>query len=142
MEKHKKQYQENRNKLTTGQKKEHFTNQVEQLQHNSRLLWKTVNDIIKLKKTKTTQYIRLKDENKNFIENPVHVSNIFNKYFSSIETNMANKINPTKNTKTKPTSLICTTINSFFLQPSSVEEISRELTNLDLSKSARSHNPP
>ena len=57
MEKHKKQYQKYRNKLTryrTGQKK-HFTNQIEQSQHNSRLLWKTTNDIIKLKKNRTGQ---------------------------------------------------------------------------------------
>ena len=145
MEKHKKQYQKYRNKLThiiEQAKKKHFTNQVEQSQHNSRLLWKTVNDIIKLKKTKSSHHIRLKDENKNLIENPVHVSNIFNKYFSSIGTNMANKINPTKNTKTTPTSLISTTINSFFLQPISVEEVLHELRNLDPSKSTRSDNPP
>ena len=55
---------------------------------------------------------------------------------------MANKINPTKNTKTIPTSLICTTINSFFLQPISVEEVSHELTNLDPLKSTRSDNLP
>ena len=66
-------------------KKKHFTNQIEQSQHNSGLLWKTVNDIVKLKKTKSSHHIRLEDENKNLIENPVHVSNIFNKYFSSIE---------------------------------------------------------
>ena len=54
---------------------------------------------------------------------------------------MANKIKPTKNTKTKPTSLICTTINSFFLQPISLE-VSHELTNLDPSKGTRSDNPP
>ena len=51
-------------------------------------------------------------------------------------------INPTKNTKTSPSSLICTTINSFFLQPISVEEVFRELTNLDPSKSTQSDNPP
>ena len=71
-------------------------NQIEQSQHNSGLLWKTVNDIIKLKKTKSSHHIRLKDENKNLIENPVHVSNIFNKYFSSIGTNMAKKISLSK----------------------------------------------
>ena len=55
---------------------------------------------------------------------------------------MANKINPTKNTKTTPTSLICTTINSFFLQPISVEEVLHELRNLDPSKSTQSDNSP
>ena len=156
MEKHKKQYQKYRNKLThiiEQAKKKHFTNQDEQSQHNSILLWKTANDIIKLKKTKSTHHIRLKDENKNLIENPVHISNLLNmfnkhfssifnkylnKYFSSIGTNMANKINATKTT---PTSLICITINSLFLQPISVEEVFHELRNLDPSKSTRSDNP-
>ena len=55
---------------------------------------------------------------------------------------MANKINPTKNTKTTPTSLIGTKINSFFLQPISVEEVFHKLRNLDPSKSIRSDNPP
>ena len=44
---------------------------------------------------------------------------------------MANNINPTKNTKTTTTSLICTTINYFFLQPISVEEVFHESTNLE-----------
>ena len=53
---HKNEYQTYRNKLTHIMelaKKKHFTNQIEQSQHNSGLLWKTVNDIIKLKKTKS-----------------------------------------------------------------------------------------
>ena len=61
MEKHKKQYQKYKNKLIhiiALAKKKHFTNQVEQSQHNSRILWKTVNDIIKLKKTKSSHYIK------------------------------------------------------------------------------------
>ena len=60
MKKHKKQSQKYRNKLThitELAKKKHFTNQVERSQHNNRLLWKTVNDIIKLKKTKSTHHI-------------------------------------------------------------------------------------
>ena len=123
-------------------KKKHFTNQIEQSQHNSGLLWKTVNDIIKLKKTKSSHHIRLEDENKNLIENPVHVSNIFNKYFSSIGTNMAKKINLSLNTTTTPTLLICTSLKSFFLQTISIEEVSHELTTLDPSKSTQSDNPP
>ena len=55
---------------------------------------------------------------------------------------MANKIKPTKNTKITPTSLICTKLNSFFLQPISVEEVSHELTNLDSSKGSRFENLP
>ena len=50
---------------------------------------------------------------------------------------MANKINRSKNIKTTAASLICATINSFFLQPISVE-VFRKLTNLDRSKSTRS----
>ena len=60
MEKHKKQHQKYRNKLThiiKLSKKKQFIHQVEQSQNNSRLLWKTVNDIIKLKKIKSSYHI-------------------------------------------------------------------------------------
>ena len=67
---------------------------------------------------------------------------MFNKYFLSIGTNMAKKINSSKNTTTTPTSLICTSLKSFFLQPISIEELSHELTTLDPSKSTQSDNPP
>ena len=55
---------------------------------------------------------------------------------------MAKKKNLSKNITTTPTSLICTSLKSFFLQPISIEEVSHELTTLDPLKSTQSDNPP
>ena len=70
----------------------HYNTQINQVQHNSGLLWKTIKDIIKYKNTKQQDISILKDENDDLINNPQHMSNIFNEYFSNLRRNMASKI--------------------------------------------------
>ena len=67
-EQHKKEYRMYRNKLTHVKeqaKKLYFNKEIKLSQHNSGMLWKTVNNIIKHKQSKSLQNVNLKDDNEN-----------------------------------------------------------------------------
>ena len=67
-----------RNKLThikEQAKKLYFNQQIKESQHNTGLLWKTINDIISLKKIKAENNINITNEEGNFIANPQQKSN-------------------------------------------------------------------
>ena len=64
---------------------------------------KTIKDIIKYKNTKQQDITVLKDENDELTDNPQHMSNIFNEYFSNLGRNMASKI-PNLPSSQSPTS--------------------------------------
>ena len=77
------------------------------------------------------------------IDDSKEVSNKLNEFFSSIGANMANALqHPFSNSTLTSTSFIKSSKNSFFLEPITVEEVFRELKNLDLSKSTKSDSPP
>ena len=108
------------------------------------MLWKTINSIIKLKKSRTSnEILQLKDNENGIIENLHDISNEFNNYFSSLGKNMANKINQPNNNNTYKSNIhIKSSKNSFFLHLISIKEVLIELQNSDPSKSAPSYNPP
>ena len=84
-----------RNKLTHLKEKAkqlYYNTQINQVQHNSGLLWKTIKDITKYKNMKQQDITIIKDENDELIDNPQQMSNIFDKYFSNLGRNMASKI--------------------------------------------------
>ena len=144
---HKNEYRIYRNQLTHIKelaKQNYFCNQIEQTQHNSGLLWKTVNNLIKLKKNKTSNEIRqLKNLQNNIIEDPIQISNKLNTHFASLGKNMANRIKQPNNNKSKTLiTQIQSPKNSFFLHPISTEEVYNEIRNLNPAKSTPSHNPP
>ena len=135
-----------RNKLThikEQAKKLYFNQQIKESQHNTGLLWKTINNIISLKKIKAQNDINIMNEEGNFIANPLQKSNYFNNYFVSLGENMANKIHqPSSSCPFTETSLLHSSPNSFFLKPISIEEVLIELNNIDPAKSSNSDNPP
>ena len=111
------------------------------MQHNSGLLWKAIKDIIKYKNTKQQDITVLKDENDELTNNPQHMSNIFNEYFSNLGRNMASKI-PNLSSSQSPTSNLQTYNKSFFLKPISVEEVFNQIMYLNPLKSNQSNSPP
>ena len=64
----------------------YYNKEIEQSRHNSGLLWKNINSIIKLKKSRTSnEILQLKDNENGIIENLHDISNEFTNYFSSLE---------------------------------------------------------
>ena len=132
-----------RNKLTHLKKKAkqlYYYTQINQVQHNSGLLWKIIKDIIKYKNTKQQDITVLKDDNDELTDNPQHMSNIFNEYFSNLGRNKASKI-PNLSSQS-PTSNLQTYNKSFFLKPISVKEVFSQIMYLNPLKSTQSNSPP
>ena len=89
------EYRLYRNKLThikEQAKKLYHRNQVNEAQHNSSLIWKTINDIVTYKNTKSQSITSLKNEEGKLIQNTLLISDAFNEYFSQLGRKMANKL--------------------------------------------------
>ena len=134
-----------RNKLChiiEASKRNHFNSEINHFQHNPKKIWKTINNIISLKRNKSNILIKqLNDDNK-IIENPVDISNTFNNFFTNIGTNLSDKISPPQNScKISPISHIKTCKNTFFLQPITSSEIIDIIHNLNHKKSTKSDCP-
>ena len=87
-------------------KKQYFNNQVQNARHNSKLVWKTINDLVRYKKIRSQDITGLEFENDKIIENDSEISKAFNDYFATIGSNLANKIpEPSTNSCGKPCSV-------------------------------------
>ena len=135
-----------RNKLThikEQAKKLYFDEQIKQSQHNTGLLWKTINDIESLKKIKAQNDINITNDKGTFITDPLQKSNYFNDYFVSLSENMANKIHqPSSGCPFTETSLFHLSPNSFFLKPITNKEVLMQLNNIDPVINTNSDSPP
>ena len=133
-------YKQCMNKLTHEKekaKKVYYEKLISQNEHNSSLLWKTINDIVK-HKTKVNQKIpEIIDTDNNKISSLIQISNTFNNFFVNVGMNMANNISttPAPNNSEMITSHIKTPLQSFFLSPITEEEILMHLRDLNTSKS-------
>ena len=79
------EYRLYRNELTHVKeqaKKRYYSNQINEAQHNSGLIWKTINDIVTYKNTKSQSITSLKNEEGKLIQNPLLIADTFNEYFS------------------------------------------------------------
>ena len=133
-------YKKYRNKLTHIKefaKQQYYGDIIRQNQHNSGLMWKTINDIIKFKKKSLSIPLRMKDNNDEWTNSPLTISNSFNKYFTNIPQMLAEKIDqPPVNLDFSPPKLIQGVQHSFFLKPILVEEVVAHINNLNSSKSS------
>ena len=118
-------------------KQKYYGDLIKQTKHNSGLMWKTINDIIKYKK-KCSSLPLQKKYNDELINAPsaISIDNAFNEYFKNIPFLLAvNILEPSKNVNFSPTNLIQGPPNSYFLQTITVDEVLAHLTNLNSSKS-------
>ena len=139
------EYRWYRNKLTHVKeqaKKLYYSNQINEAQHNSGLIWKTINDIVTHKNTKSQSITSLKNEEGKLIQNPLLIADAFNEYFSQLGRKMANKLS-VPSTTFIATSLIPSSAKSFFfLKPISLDEVFHQLKSLNPAKSTKSDSPP
>ena len=122
-------------------KKLYYNNQISEAQHNSGLVWKTINDIVTNKNTKSQSITSLKNEEGKLIQNPLLIADTFNEYSSQLGRKMANKLSVPSTTFTA-TSLIPSSAKSFFLKPISLDEVFHQLKSLNPAKSTKSDSPP
>jgi len=101
-----------RNKLThikESAKRQYCQNMIKENKNNTAKLWKTINDIIKLKRTNNDEIPNKIIASEKESAQGAKKSNLFYKYFTNIGVTLASKI-------TKPNKLYCNIFNSKMLQ--------------------------
>ena len=107
---------------------------------NSRALWQVINEIIYSKKAyKTNSPSPLLVDNKT-ITNIPQMAEHFNQYFTSIGKNLQKRIPPTK--RQSSDYLKDSNQNSFFIQPTTAEEVKNIIMTLMSSKSTEPNSIP
>ena len=132
------QYKKYRNKLTHIKelaKKNYYEELVGKNSHDSGILWKTINDIVKFKRKSSSSPRQILTTNGK-TNSPAKISKGFNDYFTSIANSLAADIPIASNQHNcYPSSSISCALQSFFLKPVTDEQIAYRLLGLDCSKS-------
>ena len=134
-----------RNKLTRtieDSKRKYYQQQIRNTKSNTKKLWKTVNSIINLKHTNPKSKINISTDSNVIINDPQKVSNLLNSYFTSIGTELSNKISEPTDKSLTPLTSVTTVRNSMFLNPLTEAEILTYISLLDSSKSTASSCSP
>ena len=132
-----------RNKLTHV--KEHAKRQyddqlIQQNMHNSRKVWKTVNEILNKVPKRNNLCIHQIFDNKGMIYTDPHaISNAFNHYFAEVGSSMAKNI---PLAKSNYIDYITSTSYSFYLSPITEKEILYHIRNLKSTKCTGINNIP
>ena len=141
-----KDYKLIRNEITQEKrksKKAHFTTYFAENKKKSSDIWKGIKSIVNIKPSKSSS-IKLMDDNKNLISDPLKIANIFNDHFSTLGKKVQEKIPSDSsgsftdymNKKDENGKLFINPDGcSFFLSPTVPDEISKIIDALDLKKS-------
>ena len=78
-------------KFECNPKKLHFAEKCLANQGNSSKIWKEIKSLVNLKPNKNFS-IKILDDNNNIINDPMKISNVFNDYFSTLGSNIQQKI--------------------------------------------------
>ena len=126
-----------RNTLTHAKelaKKQYLNTQIQNVQHISGLVWKTIN-IIKYKNIKNQDITVLETEDNKLIRNSSEICDVFNNYFATIGANLSKKLSRPSNNSDCHSSSVTSPINSsstsLFLQPITVKEVYLHLNSLN-----------
>ena len=127
------------NHMKEQSKRHHYDNVINNSSKNSKLIWKTVNDIVNLKDKKGTDIKLITTQDGKSISDPTRISEEFNTFFASIGQSTSNSL-----TSNVPFSLshIPNNSKSFFLKPFTAREIKAHIQQLNTSKSVRPNDPP
>ena len=127
------------NHLIRKSKRNYYNNYFENFKNNSKKLWKGINELINKSKSKNAEKIQLKINNNVTTDNET-IANHFNRYFTSIASNLVDKLGITtadyKNYLKYPIS------ESFFVTPVDSTEVQSMINTLDEAKSADSYDLP
>ena len=144
-------YKKLRNEITNDKrnsKKAYYTTFFDDNKHKSSEIWKGIRSLVNIKASKKNN-IKLVDENKNLINNPKIISNIFNEHFSTIGAKIEQKIplvqgnsNDYFNKKDKDGKLIINSNNSLYLIPTIPNEVEKIIDDLDIKKSTGPNSIP
>ena len=130
-----KEYRKLRNKLShiiRASKKKHYNKYFEDNKFNAKKMWGGINEIINMKSKRKNSNIHLQINNK-IITDPKDVGNHFNEYFSSIAQKMLGKQKVQKDASIFLKNRIQ---NSFFITPTTEEEVSDIIKGLSDNKSS------
>ena len=129
-----KKYKNKLNHVIKASKKMYYEEQLIKYKHDTKMIWKTQNNILN-KKTKKTNLPKQFADNtsSSTIDDPIKIANKFNDYFVNIGPNLAKKINNTNITFDKY--LTNSIPNSLFLDPVTEYEVRSEIEKLNTTKS-------
>ena len=127
------------NHLIRKSKCNHYHSYFENFKHNSKKIWKGINELINRSKCKNTDKIQLRINN-NIINDDNMIANHFNRYFTSIASNLVDKLGTT--TSNYSNYLKNPNSKSFFVTPVVSNEVQSVINNLDENKSADSYDLP
>ena len=131
-----KKYKNKLNHIIKIAKKTYYEEQLIKHKQNSRMIWKTLNEILN-KRNKNTKISKTFVENSSstIIHDPKKIANKFNDYFINIGPNLANKIRQNVDNNSFDKYLTGNYQASFFLNPITEHELETELINMKSNKS-------
>ena len=129
-----KRYKNKLNHIIKGAKKKYYEEQLISYKGNSKLLWKTLNNIMnKQKSNRILPNEFIGSNNENVLSNPYIIANKFNDYFVNVGPGIASKI---PNCERKFEEYLKNNYkDSFFLEPTTKYEVETEIKKLHAKKS-------
>ena len=138
-------YKQIRNQITQikrDSKTSYFTTFFETNHNKTSEIWKGIRTLVNIKSNNNNSKINLLDENNNIINDQEIIANKFNNYFTNIGPNIEKKIpNVTGNYRDFLIN-INTMGKSFYLSPTTADEIDKLIDSLDINKSSGPNSIP
>ena len=137
-------YKKNRNQATQlkrESKSSYFTKFFEDNFNKTSEIWKGIRTLVNIK-SNNNSIINLLDENNNIINDQKIIANKFNNYFTSIGPNIEKKIPNVNGNYSDYLNNINTIGKSFYLSPTTSEEIDKLIDSLDINKSSGPNSIP
>ena len=133
-----KKYRNTLNRALECAKYNYYNKILIQNKHDIGKVYERINEICKLKSKKRVLPNKIVDETGSHIEDPQYIAETFNNYFACISHKMAESISDFP--KKLPISQLHTSsANSFFMFPSSTDEVAQLIENLNDKKTVRSN---
>ena len=139
-----KKYRNKLNHITGLSKKQYYFNLFTTCKNNSSKLWKTINDIVKYKKPcKVNHTSKIRNNLNEIIYEGNLIANCFNDFFADIGNKMASQISVSQQSYfPSSTALIPSNPNTFFLDPITINEVGKNIAELDPNKKTSIHGIP
>ena len=133
-------YKKHKNKLNhlvKLAKKNYYEKQFVNYKNNSRMTWKTINEILNRRNEKSTLPDKFIEKVSNkALTNPTAIANNFNKYFINVGPELARQIRIENNEKSFDRYLSGSYVKSMFVEPVTEIEVKIEIDKLNQNKSA------
>ena len=133
-----KKYRNTLNRALECAKRNYYSKILIQNKHNIGKVYEKINEICKLKSKKRVLPNKIVDETGSHIEDPQYIAESFNDYFARIGYKMAESISEPPQ-KLPISQLHTYSANSFFMFPSSTDEVAQLIENLNDKKTVRSN---